>query len=189
VSAPGPRWDASLDAELRRIGRLLGPLVPPAYREALLGDLAEEAAQVARRDGGDAARRWMRGQALRSAPPLVANLFTREVRMTRNRLLGLTIALPMGLLQAWDSRVLDAGPLVMVLVAAAIALPSLALVLTSHTGVYAAAEAGAIALLLVAKVVTPVPLPALGVVAVMTALGLFVAARAESATPPLRPQA
>jgi hypothetical protein len=189
VSAPADGWDGSLDAELRRIARLLGPLAPPAYREALLGDLAEEAAEVARRDGRDAARRWMRGQALRSAPPLVANLFTREVRMTRNRLLGLSIALPMALLQAWDSRVLDAGPLVMVLVAVAIALPSLALVLTSHTGVYAAAEAVAVVLLLVAKVVTPVPLPALGVVALMTALGLFVATRAESATPPLRPQA
>jgi hypothetical protein len=178
-----------LDAELRRVGRWLGPLVPSRLREAFLGDLAEEAADVARRDGPQAARRWMRGQALRSAPPLLINLLTREVRMTRNRWLGLSIALPMGLLQAWDSRVLDAGPLVMALVAAAIACPVLALVFTSHTGVYAAAEAVAIVLLLAAKVVTPVPLPALGVVAVITALGLFLGARAESSTPPLRPQA
>lgn len=189
MNAPRRADGAGLDGELRRAGRWLGPLVPSRYREAFIGDLAEEAADVARRDGPEAARRWMRGQALRSAPPLLLNRFTQEVRMTRNRWLGLAAALPMALVQAWDSRVLDAGPLVMVLVGAAIAVPVLALVLTSHPGVYAAAEAVAIVLLLAAKVVTPVPLPALGFVALVLAGGLFIATRGESATPPLRPQA
>jgi hypothetical protein len=189
VSAPRRTDGAGLDGELRRVGRWLGPLVPYRYREAFLGDMAEEAADVARRDGPEAARRWLRGQALRSAPPLLLDLFTRELRMTRNRWLGLAAALPMALVQAWDSRVLDAGPLVMALVGIAIAVPMLALVLTSHSGVYAAAEGVAIMLLLAAKVATPVPLPALGVVALVLAGGLFIGTRPESTTPPLRPQA
>ena len=189
MSPPQHSPGTPLDAELRRIGRWLGPLAPPAHREALLGDLAEEAADVARREGADAARRWMWNQALRSVAPLLRNLLTREVRMTRNRMLGLGVALPMALVQAWDSNGLDAGPLVMALVAAAIALPSLALVVTSHPGVYAAAEGIAIALLLAAKIVTPVALPALGFVALVLAGGLYIGTRPESSTPPLRPQA
>jgi hypothetical protein len=181
VNAPGP-----FDADLRWIGRLLGPLVPAACREPLLGDLAEEAALRLGKGDRRTARRWLWGQALRSTPPLLYNLLTREVVMNRNRMLGLAICLPMGLLQAWDAGVLAAGLLVMGLVAAAIAVPALALVVTASLGAYAVAEGITLALLLAARAVSPVPLPTLTVVGLTTALALYVGTR--PAPPTLRPR-
>jgi hypothetical protein len=52
--------------------RLLGSLgAPAALHDAVLGDLAEEFAERAARDGHLAARRWYRLEALRSAPHLL----------------------------------------------------------------------------------------------------------------------
>lgn len=61
--------------------RLLGHVAPPEDREALLGDLEEEFRARAERDP-DGARRWLRGQALRSLLPLLV----RRARRARWRL-------------------------------------------------------------------------------------------------------
>jgi len=86
----------------------------------------------------------------------------------------------LGVLQAWDSGVLRAGWPIQILVALAIAAPSLTLVLTSEYGLQAAAVAAAFVLLTIARVVAPVPLPTLHIIAFIPAVVLFFV----KATPP-----
>lgn len=64
----------------RAAERLLEGLGADAeYREALLGDLAEEYATRLAYDGPGAARRWYRREALRVAPHLLRD-WTRRLR-------------------------------------------------------------------------------------------------------------
>jgi len=61
-----------MTAPPRFLEQLLASLgATPAFREPLLGDLAEEFALRAARDGTQAARGWYRREALRSAPHLL----------------------------------------------------------------------------------------------------------------------
>jgi len=53
---------------------VLARLVPPAQRDAVLGDAEEEFRRRAVWDGDAAARRWYRGQAVRSVLPALAHL-------------------------------------------------------------------------------------------------------------------
>jgi putative ABC transport system permease protein len=52
---------------------VLGRLVPAEQREAVLGDVEEELQRRLDRDGRVAARRWLRGQVLRSILPALAH--------------------------------------------------------------------------------------------------------------------
>jgi len=78
-----------------------------------------------------------------------------------------------GALQAWDSGVLGAGWLIQVLVALAIAAPPLAMILTPHYGAHAAAVAASFVLLTIARVMSPVSLPTLHIIAFIPAVVLF----------------
>ena len=79
----------------------------------------------------------------------------------------------LGVLQAWDSGVLRAGWPIQILVALAIAAPPLAFVVTSEYGLQAAAIAAAFVLLTIARVIAPVPLPTLHLIAFIPAVVLF----------------
>ena len=82
----------------------------------------------------------------------------------------------LGGLQAWDSGVLAAGPLVQLLAWTGIAIPAMAaLVSASYLGTVAAVCASAV-LEIAARVVSPVPLPELLLVSMFAALLLFVPA-------------
>jgi hypothetical protein len=87
-----------------------------------------------------------------------------------------------GGLQAWDSGVLAAGPLVQLLAGTGIAIPATAALLSaSSLGTVAAVIASAV-LEIAARVVSPVPLPELLLVSVIAALLLFVPAAVGTKT-------
>jgi hypothetical protein len=87
-----------------------------------------------------------------------------------------------GGLQAWDSGVLAAKPLVQLLAGTGIAIPATAALLSaSSLGTVAAVIASAV-LEIAARVVSPVPLPELLLVSVIAALLLFVPAAVGTKT-------
>lgn len=79
----------------------------------------------------------------------------------------------MGVLQAWDSGVLSASLGIQALVAAAILLPVAALVATDSYGVQALSVAAAFVVLTIARLVSPVSLPTLHIVAFIPAVVIF----------------
>ena len=89
----------------------------------------------------------------------------------------------MGALQAWDSGVLGASPVIQALVAAAIVLPVVALLSTNRYGVQALSVATAFVVLTIARLVSAVPLPTLYIVAFVPAVVIFF-----SKTIPSRPE-
>lgn len=96
------------------------------------------------------------------------------MKLSRGVVAGLIVLL--GSLQAWDSGVLAAGPLVQLLALTGIAIPAMAaLVSASYLGTVAAVCASAV-LEIAARVVSPVPLPELLLVSMFAALLLFVPA-------------
>jgi len=94
------------------------------------------------------------------------------MKLSRWVVAGLIVLL--GCLQAWDSGVLAAGPLVQLLAWTGIAIPAIAaLVSASYLGTIAAVSASAV-LEIAARVVSPVPLPELLLVSAIAALLLLV---------------
>ena len=90
-----------------------------------------------------------------------------------NRWVIIAISVVMGALQAWDSGVLAAGTLTQLLVGTAIALPVIALLATNSYGMHALAVAGAFVVLTIARVMSPVGLPTLHLVAFIPAVLIF----------------
>ena len=90
-----------------------------------------------------------------------------------NKWIIVAISIVMGMLQAWDSGVLGAGTGIQLLVGAAIALPVVALLVTDGYGMHALAVAGAFVLLTIARVISPVALPTLHIVAFIPAVLIF----------------
>ena len=96
------------------------------------------------------------------------------MKLSRWVVAGLIVLL--GGLQAWDSGVLAAGPLVQLLAWTGIAIPAIAAVMSSsYVGTVSAVIASAV-LEIAARVVSPVPLPELLLVSMFAALLLFVPA-------------
>jgi hypothetical protein len=94
--------------------------------------------------------------------------------MVSSRGVVVLLVLLLGGLQAWDSNVHGAGPLVLLLVAVGIAVPAMAALSWSRPGPIVAAGLVSFVLLLAAKLASPIPLPALLVVpAAVTALLLL----------------
>lgn len=79
----------------------------------------------------------------------------------------------MGNLQAWDSDVADAGLLIVFLVSLAIALPPVALLIPLKQTNFLAAFALAFILLILARLISPIPLPGLFIVLVPAVMGLI----------------
>lgn len=61
------------------------------FRDGVLGDLAEEFAARAERDGGETARRWYQREALRAAPHLLFNWSRRLGVSGGTRLVGVMV--------------------------------------------------------------------------------------------------
>ncbi|HMD79678.1 MAG TPA: hypothetical protein VKE92_00130 [Anaerolineales bacterium] len=79
----------------------------------------------------------------------------------------------MGSLQAWDSDVSSAGLLIVFLVSLAIALPAVALLVPLKQMHFLGAFAISFVLLIVARLISPVPLPGLFIVLVPAVMGLI----------------
>jgi hypothetical protein len=143
--------------------RFLVALLPDRYRDDIAGDLTEEALTVvAPKAGDDAARRWMRMQLIRSLPGTMSlHIRQREDdEMKQTKWIAAAAIASIGMLQAWDSGVLSAPPMIAAIVIAAIAL--------GITGVFIAHEAirfgiaiAVFALLFLARLSSPISLPEL----------------------------
>ena len=92
--------------------------------------------------------------------------------MTNKWALG-TVCVVLGGLQAWDSGVLRAEPMIQGLVAVALLLPVMTLLTTERYDLRAGAVAASFALLTTARVVSNVPLPTLHIVAFIPAVLIF----------------
>lgn len=79
----------------------------------------------------------------------------------------------LGSLQAWESNVHDAGLLIVLLVSLAIALPPVTLLLPLDQKYSVGAVGVSILLLVLARAVSPVPLPGLLVALVPAGMGLI----------------
>ena len=96
--------------------------------------------------------------------------------MDKRRYAAVIVLVVMGLLQFWDSRVFTAGAPVVALSLLALSLPIAALLFTERQDARIAAVVTCAVLLLSAKVLTPQPLPALGVVAAIALAANWLAA-------------
>ena len=106
----------------------------------------------------------------------------------RTRFLMAGVMLGVGLLQAWDSHAFAAGGLVAVLAGAAVALPALAAIVWRSRRAFAAAVLGTGMLVILARLVSPVPLRDLGLLVLIAALTLFgPSLRREAVAPPQTP--
>lgn len=79
----------------------------------------------------------------------------------------------MGSLQAWDSYVPAAGLLIVFLVSLAIALPAVALLVPLERTHFLGAFALSFILLILARLISPIPLPGLFIVLVPAVMGLI----------------
>ena len=94
-------------------------------------------------------------------------------KMTATRAGLAVIIFVMGSLQAWDSDVPAAGLLIVFLVSLAIALPPVALLVPLKQSHFLAAFAISFILLIVARLISPIPLPGLFIVLVPAVMGLI----------------
>lgn len=79
----------------------------------------------------------------------------------------------LGSLQAWDSNVPAAGLLIVFLVSLAIALPPVALLVPLKQSYFIGAIALSFILVLLARVISPIPLPGLFIALVPAMMGLI----------------
>jgi hypothetical protein len=87
---------------------------------------------------------------------------------------GLTLLmLVIGSLQAWDSHVQDANALTVLLVILAIALPAAAMLVPLRAAYFGASGILALILLVVARIISPVPLPGLFLILIPTAISFI----------------
>jgi hypothetical protein len=96
--------------------------------------------------------------------------------MNRNTVLRASFALVIfviGNLQAWDSDVPKAGPLIVLLVSLAVALPPVALLVPLRRPHFLGALALSFILLTAARLISPISLPGLHLVLIPAVLGLI----------------
>jgi uncharacterized membrane protein YhaH (DUF805 family) len=96
--------------------------------------------------------------------------------MNRNSVLRASFAIVIfviGNLQAWDSGVPQAGPLIVLLVSLAIALPPVALLVPLRRPHFMGAFALSFILITVARVISPISLPGLHLVLIPAVLALI----------------
>lgn len=94
-------------------------------------------------------------------------------KMTAIRAGLAVIIFVMGNLQAWDSDVPEAGLLIVFLVSIAIAVPAVALLVPLEQAYFLGAFALSFILVIVARLISPIPLPGLFIVLVPAVMGLL----------------
>lgn len=159
--------------------RFLVAMLPDRYRDDIAGDLTEEALTVVAPEAGDeAARRWMRMQLIRSLPGTMSlHIRQREEdEMKSFKWVSVAAIVSVGMLQAWDSGVLSAPPLIAAVVVLAIAL-GVAGVFVAHEGIRFGIAVAVLALLFLARLASPVSLPELGLIGIPVFLVLVLVPR------------
>ena len=94
-------------------------------------------------------------------------------KMTTTRAGLAVIIFVMGNLRAWDSDVPAAGLLIVFLVSLAIALPPVALLVPLKQSYFLGAFGLSLILLILARLISPIPLPGLLIVLVPAVMGLI----------------
>jgi hypothetical protein len=97
--------------------------------------------------------------------------------MVQNRSLWVVLTVVVGLLQAWDSGALRAGPAAQVAMALGIAVPAVALALTEKWAVWVAALIAGAVLLTIARLTSLVSLNALHIALMVPAMYIFFVCR------------
>jgi hypothetical protein len=92
--------------------------------------------------------------------------------IARKRSVAAGLILTIGLLQAWDSHALAAGTVVALLAVAAVAIPAAAALVANHAATCWAAIGATAVLAFGARLVSPTPLPELGLLVLIAAIGL-----------------
>jgi hypothetical protein len=128
---------------------LIRVLVPREIRDAFVGDLLEEAAQLRR------SRRWFVGQLLASVPYLLAYRIRRGGVDARARWIMAATTCALALLQVWASGTLEAGLATRLLVFGSVAVYVLGLLLCASHDARALLFMAAVGILLVGRIVSP----------------------------------
>lgn len=130
-------------------------LLPTRHRDALVGDLIEEAeTHFLPRNGAGAARRWFWRQAVASASPLYRSQSTKAVSVSGWKWTTLMLLFIAGLIMALDPYVFTASPQVVALVVLAITIPAAAGMVSSNLYTLVGATGVSALLLLVARLVS-----------------------------------
>ncbi len=156
------------------IDRVFAPLVPEDVREAFIGDLVEEARRfVIPERGHRRARWWLRGQLFRSLPQLLRHRAAQEARMLGLRLSMALLMVIIGTLQAWDSQVHRSAPPTIAFVVAAIILTALTTLFARRRVAHLFPIMSVPLLYLLARLLSPTPLPDLFVLVPVNLLVLL----------------
>ncbi|MEO5580182.1 MAG: hypothetical protein ABIR58_05945 [Gemmatimonadaceae bacterium] len=155
----------ALPPEFHRLARLLVFVMPADYGDEIVGDLIEEARTVISPvSGSAAARRWVVGQLVSSLPHMWRLHLEKELTMSSGKVWGALAIVVMGATQAWDSGVLSAPPQIGAMVVLALLTGVVALFFSDSAGTRFAAAIISILILFGARMLSPVPLPELGLV-------------------------
>lgn len=173
------------------VARFLIATLPDRYREEITGDLFEEARTiVAPQSGNVAARRWVRAQLFHSLPSTMSLHFRQreDDDMKHAKWIAVGLIVLMGALQAWDSGILAAPPMITAMVVIAIAM-GIAGVFIEHDGIRFGIAVLVLAVLFTARMISPVRLPELSLVGMPIFLILvlgprFMALAKNKANPP-----
>src|SRR5574341_2309556 len=93
--------------------------------------------------------------------------------ITRRRALIAGIVLTIGLLQAWDSHAFAAGRLIAVMAIAAVVIPATAAIMATRAAIHWVAIVATALLAFGARMLSPIPLPELGLLVVIAAIALL----------------
>lgn len=149
---------------LRPVDRFLISVLPDGCRDGIAGDLIEEARMIAADGAGvKEGRRWIRAQLIKSLPGVVSLHFRQKEDdgMKHAKWFAAVVVVALGALQAWDSGVLDAPAGIGALVAIAIAV-GVAAIFIEHEGIRFGVALLVLGLLFLARAISPVNLPELG---------------------------
>lgn len=169
--------------------RFMISLLPDNYQDDIAGDLIEEASVVATESGTPAAKRWLRSQLVRSIPSVVSLHFRQKENdeMKHAKWIAAAALILFGAVQAWDSGILNAPPLIGAIVAIAIAI-GVSGIFVEHEGIRFGIAVLVLIMLGAARMISPVRLPELALVGLPIFLVLvlgpkFLALRKEKSNP------
>ena len=174
---------------LGRFERFMISLLPDAYQADMAGDLIEEASVIEAKSGSPAAKKWLRSQLVRSIPSVVSLHFRQKENdeMKYAKWIAAAALVLFGAVQAWDSGILNAPPLIGAIVAIAIAIGVSGL-FVEHEGIRFGIAVLVLVMLAAARIMSPVRLPELALVGFPIFLVLvlgpkFLALRKEKSGP------
>ena len=151
---------------LNLVARVIAALMPDAYNDEIVGDLIEQASRdIEPTQGRGAARRWIATQLVSSLPSMMSLHFRQEEdpQMRHAKWLAAVVIVLMGAVQAWDSGILAAPPGIGAMVVIAIAVGVVGLFVHGD-GLRFALAVLTLLILFAARLMSPVPLPELGLV-------------------------